>query len=161
MADISACLGPAKRDDWQTPVDFYAGINELWDFDFDPCPVNPTFDGLKVEWGLRNYINPPYNANNMNLWFPKAYEEAKKGKLSVFLIPSRTSELWWHQYVMKATAIYFVHGRLTFVGAPYSAPFPSALILIDPNCMNVDIMCYRISTKGKILDRKQDLWYCQ
>ena len=30
---------------------------------FDPCPLNrePEFDGLKIDWKTKNYINPPYN----------------------------------------------------------------------------------------------------
>ena len=40
-----------NTDDWKTPDDFYEKINKEFKFDFDPCPLNADFDGLKVEWG--------------------------------------------------------------------------------------------------------------
>ena len=49
-----------------------------------------------------------------NYWLKKGYEEWQKGKLMVFLIPSRTDTKWWHQWVMEATEIRFIKGRLKF-----------------------------------------------
>lgn len=49
----------SKTDQWATPKEFYKTLNEEFGFDFDPCPINPTFDGLSVAWGKRNYMNPP------------------------------------------------------------------------------------------------------
>lgn len=34
------------------------------EFDFDPCPLHHNiedWDGLKIEWGKVNFINPPYS----------------------------------------------------------------------------------------------------
>jgi site-specific DNA-methyltransferase (adenine-specific) len=47
----------------------------------------------------------------------------------VMLIPSRTDTRWWHEYIMKASEIRFVRGRLKFGGAKYNAPFPSAIVV--------------------------------
>lgn len=54
-----------KSDNWKTPSYFYDPLNAEFDFDFDPCPYNegqilPENDGLLIEWGQRNFINPPY-----------------------------------------------------------------------------------------------------
>ena len=35
-----------KTDNWQTPKWLYDELNEEFDFDFDPCPLNSTFNGL-------------------------------------------------------------------------------------------------------------------
>lgn len=113
---------------WQTPDDTYGELNKEFNFDFDPCPVNPQFDGLSVSWGRSNFVNPPYG-NALGLWIKKGFEEAQKGKTVVFLIPSRTDTKWWHNYVMKANEIRFIKGRLKFKGAKNSAPFPSAIII--------------------------------
>lgn len=58
-----------------------------------------------------------------------AYEEWKKGKTVVMLIPSSTDTKWWHDYCMKANEIRFIKGRLKFGGAEYNAPFPGAIVI--------------------------------
>ena len=115
-------------DKWKTPEVFYEKLNEEFNFDFDPCPPNPEFDGLEIEWGKRNFVNPPYG-NVISKWLAKAVEEQEKGNTSVFLIPSRTDTKWWHTYVMQADEIRFIKGRLRFQGAVYNAPFPSVVVV--------------------------------
>lgn len=116
------------NDKWKTPEVFYEKLNEEFNFDFDPCPPNPEFDGLEIEWGNRNFVNPPYG-NVISKWLAKAVEEQEKGNTSVFLIPSRTDTKWWHTYVMQADEIRFIKGRLRFQGAVYNAPFPSVVVV--------------------------------
>lgn len=114
--------------DWRTPDCIYQELNIEFNFDFDPCPVNPEFDGLKIEWGKVNFVNPPYG-REIGKWLKKGFEEWHKGKIIVFLIPSRTDTKWWHDYVMKADEIRFIRGRLKFKGAKNSAPFPSCIVV--------------------------------
>jgi hypothetical protein len=121
----------SARDNWKTPKAFYQALHAEFGFDFDPCPPNPRFDGLVVEWGMSNYVNPPYG-NVIGLWLAKAKEQQAKGKLSVFLIPSRTDTKWWHEYAMTATEIRFIKGRLKFDDQKNCAPFPSALLVFRP-----------------------------
>ena len=116
------------RLDWKTPKAFYDKLNTEFNFTFDPCPPNPTFDGLKIEWGGANFCNPPYGREILN-WIKKGYEEHLKGKVVVFLIPSRTDTKWWHDYIMKANEIRFIRGRLKFDDQPNPAPFPSAVAI--------------------------------
>ena len=118
----------AARDNWKTPKAFYEKLNEEFNFDFDPCPPNPQFDGLEIEWGKCNFVNPPYG-NVIAKWLEKAVQEQEKGKTSVFLIPSRTDTRWWHNFVMNADEIRFIKGRLKFDDQKNPAPFPSALII--------------------------------
>jgi len=116
------------KQDWTTPKDFYNKLNEEFNFDFDPCPTNPSFDGLKIEWKERNFVNPPYNSQKD--WILKAIEESKKGKLSVLLIPARTDTKVFHEYIYGKYEIRFIKGRLKFGGGKGSAPFPSMLVII-------------------------------
>lgn len=116
------------RDNWKTPKVFYDKLNEEFNFDFDPCPPNPQFDGLEIDWKLNNFVNPPYG-NIIAKWLEKAVKEQEKGNTSVFLIPSRTDTKWWHNYVMNADEIRFIKGRLKFDGAVYNAPFPSCVVV--------------------------------
>lgn len=112
---------------WRTPKAIYDELNFRFEFDFDPCPTDPHFDGLSVEWEKSNFCNPPYR--NIAKWIKKGWEEFQKGKTVVFLIPSRTDTKWWHEYCMKADSIRFIKGRIRFEGAKENAPFPSAIVI--------------------------------
>lgn len=81
---------------WLTPPDLYAMLNAEFKFDFDPCPypLPPGWDGLTGEWGLSNYVNPPFGAimhdgrkKGMTAWVRKAIEEWRKGKRVVMVYP--------------------------------------------------------------------------
>jgi site-specific DNA-methyltransferase (adenine-specific) len=113
-------------DEWKTPDSIYKKLNEEFGFDFDPCPLGGS-DGLDIDWGRVNFINPPYST--LKAWCKKAYEEHLKGKTCVMLIPARTDTKAWHLYVMKAKEIRFIQGRLKFGNAKNSAPFPSCVVV--------------------------------
>lgn len=119
------------RPDWKTPKAVYQILDAEFSFDHDPCPPSYTVDGLTSEWGKSNYVNPPYN--QLKAWLKKGYEEWRKGKTVVFLIPSRTDTIAWHEYCMKATEIRFIKGRLKFDDSGNSAPFPSAIVVFKSN----------------------------
>ncbi len=81
---------------WLTPPMLYAELDELYDFDFDPCPypLPQGFDGLTCDWGLSNYVNPPFGSimhegkrKGATAWVRKAIEEASKGKDVVLVYP--------------------------------------------------------------------------
>ena len=105
-------------DNYATPPEFYAELNERFNFDFDPCPYNEgkiINDGLKIEWGERNYVNPPYSQKLKEAFVMKGIEEMRKGKLCVFLIPVSTSTKLFHDFIKpNATSIEFVKGRIKF-----------------------------------------------
>lgn len=61
--------GESNRDNWQTPPWLLQIVAEYYHGQFfDPSPVNPDFDGLKVRWVVyRNvWINPPFS--DYELW---------------------------------------------------------------------------------------------
>lgn len=107
-------------DNWATPQDFLNKLNEEFNFDFDPCPYNTgdlEFDGLEVEWGSRNYINPPYSRTLKEAFVLKALEESRKGKLCVLLLPVSTSTKLFHDVIKpNARDIRFIRGRIPFIG---------------------------------------------
>lgn len=110
------------KDNWATPKDFYDKLNKEFNFNFDPCPFNdgeitPDKDGLIIEWGDRNYINPPYSRRLKELFVKKAIDESKQGKLCVMLLPVSTSTVLFHDYIKpNAKEIRFVKGRIQFEG---------------------------------------------
>ena len=122
------------RMDWRTPKDVYQDLDSEFQFDHDPCPAgwDGKINGLTSDWGESNYVNPPYG-RELPKWIEKGYQEWKKGKTVVFLIPSRTDTRWWHDYCMKATEIRYIKGRLKFDDQPNPAPFPSAIVIFRAN----------------------------
>lgn len=117
-------------NEWSTPVVVYDGLDAEFGFDYDPCPLHDGGlipDGLMADWGNVTFCNPPYSA--IKSWVRKGWEQWRLGKTVVFLIPSRTDTAWWHDYVMEATEIRFIRGRLKFGDAKNSAPFPSCVVV--------------------------------
>ena len=124
----NAVMFSSARLDWQTPREVIRSLEQEFGMLCDPCPSNHTFDGLKVEWGPVNFVNPPYG-RKIGAWIKKGFEEAQKGKTVIFLIPSRTDTAWWQDYIMKAQEIRFIRGRLKFGDSKNGAPFPSAIAI--------------------------------
>ena len=124
------------NQDWRTPKDIYEELDKEFKFDFDPCPPNPKFNGLEVEWGKSNFVNSPYTTKIQNAFVKKASEESKKGKLVVMLIPVRTSSIRWQDYIIdkKGVDIRFLPKRMKFINerggvSKNVATFCSAVII--------------------------------
>lgn len=117
-----------NNNEVETPEELYNEIKKEWGpFNFDPCPINPQFDGLKIEWGKKNFVNPPYN--NKKKFLLKAVEESKKGKTSVFLIPMDCQCNYWKDIILKhADELYLITDYVKFKG--YNKPFPKPLCII-------------------------------
>ena len=111
-----------NNDNWQTPKEFYDKLNLEFNFDFDPCPLNkneikPENNALLIDWGQRNYINPPYSIKLKKAFVLKALEESRKGKLCVLLLPVSTSTKLFHEIIKpNANEIRFIQGRIKFIG---------------------------------------------
>jgi len=128
-------LFSSLSDNWNTPVSLYKKLDKEFLFDFDPCPQDHDFDGLSIEWGKRNFVNPPYS--EWQKWVEKGYHESRKGKLVVFLLPSRTDTKVFHDYIIPfADEIRFLRGRLRFRfqgdrTKRHNAPFPSMIVIFN------------------------------
>lgn len=109
----------SHSDNWQTPTDIYNKLNERFNFDFDPCPLNHNmeWDGLEVDWGNSNFINPPYNQKLKQKFVIKAIQESQKGKVCVMLLPVSTSTKLFHDLILpNASQVMFLKGRVKFKG---------------------------------------------
>lgn len=109
-------------DNWATPRALYEELDNEFNFDFDPCPINegeitPDKDGLLVDWGDRNFINPPYSRKLKEAFVKRAIECARSGKLCVLLLPVSTSTVLFLDYIKpNAKEIRFLRGRVKFEG---------------------------------------------
>ena len=96
---------------WLTPPDLYNKLNDEFHFDFDPCPYPrpERFDGLEINWGKRNWINPPFTGGVMK-WARKAILERDKGNLCVIILPI---------YQVRVISVLGQAGaEIRYIGAP-------------------------------------------
>lgn len=84
-----------------------------------------------MSWGKRNYVNPPFS--EIPIWIEKGLKELEKGKLSVFLIPVRSGQLYWKNLIFpNASEIRFICGRIKFDGFDRGLPIPICVVVFDP-----------------------------
>lgn len=105
-------------DNWITPAKVYDALNAEFKFDFDPCPYNPgeiVNDGLTIEWGKMNFVNPPYSRKLKEAFVHRGVYEASMGNRSVFLLPVSTGSILYHEVIVpNAREIRFIKGRIKF-----------------------------------------------
>jgi hypothetical protein len=112
-------------------------------FDFDPCPhPRPDgFDGLLMNWGKRNWVNPPFMGGLLK-WARKAVAEQKAGNLCVCLFP-----LWQPRPIMLLGdhgAEMRYAGRVRFLALEDGTPNPAQeicgymLAILRPNAKLTD-----------------------
>lgn len=117
------------NDNWKTPEYFYNELNNEFNFDFDPCPYNEDLitddnNGLLIDWGKSNFVNPPYSRNLKEAFVKKAILMQKLGKTSVLLLPVSTSTILFHNYILpNATEIRFLKGRIKFLSKDKNGNF--------------------------------------
>lgn len=147
---LSRGLFTSNDSTWTTPQDFFDKLNDEFHFTLDAAALRssakvPNYlgpdhdllwrrDALTVEWdgasgGGWIFLNPPYG-RVIKDFMRKAHEEVGKGARVVALVPARTDTAWWHDYCIEYE-IRFIRGRLKFGNSKNSAPFPSALVIMQ------------------------------
>ena len=127
----------SASDNWPTPQSNFNELAREFAFELDVCADKENTkcarfftredDGLKQTWGGYCWMNPPYG-REIGAWTRRCLEVAKFDGVEVIaLVPARVDARWFRD-CWDAVAICFVYGRLRFLGAESSAPFPSALV---------------------------------
>ena len=127
----------SNKHDWKTPPRVFDPLNREFGFTVDAAATaentllprywTSDIDALAQNWsGERIWCNPPYGREQI-LFLEKAAGRA--ADVAVFLIPARTDTAVWHDIIFPLADIRFIRGRIRFVGAPASAPFPSAIVI--------------------------------
>ena len=131
----------SKSNEWATPQPFFDKLDEKFNFTLDPCATEKTAkckkyytakdDGLSKSWeGETVFVNPPYG-KELKHWVKKSYEESRNANTTVVLLcPALTDTQYFHNYMMKASELHFIKGRLKFENdskEKNSAPFPSVV----------------------------------
>ena len=136
---INPALFTSNKNDWQTPPDFFARVNREFMLTVDAAAsaenaMLPRYwtaedNALEQDWtGERVWCNPPYGTAQKA--FVRRAAECQ-ADIAVVLIPARPDTALWHDFIFPhaRAEVRFLRGRLRFVGAADSAPFPSALVI--------------------------------
>ena len=60
----------------------------------------------------------------------KAYREAQQPDTTVvMLLPARTGNGWFHDYILDKAEVRFIRGRLQFGESKCNAPFDSMIVI--------------------------------
>lgn len=134
-------LFSSKSEMWETPQELFDNLNAEFHFTVDVCATKdnakcekfftPEMDGLKQEWTGVCWCNPPYG-RGIGKWMKKA---AEAQATVVCLVPARTDTKWFHDWVLNRAEIRFIRGRLHFNGSKNSVPFPSMLVIYQPEIL--------------------------
>ena len=103
-------------DERGTPQELYDQLNAEFNFEIDFAaskfnakhetffgPGGVADDALEQDWcGLTGFLNPPYSVSGA--FVKKAREEADKGATVVQLLPVRTDNKWWHNFIWDKNA---------------------------------------------------------
>ena len=109
-------------EEWYTPPWVFYRL--MLEFDLDPCaPSLPAADwipakerytladnGLLKPWHGLVWLNPPYG-NKTRQWLERMHNHRE----GIALLFSRTDTRWFHDFVIKADAILFYKGRISFI----------------------------------------------
>lgn len=151
----SPVLFSRKSDEWCTPQELYEELHAEFHFTLDGAattanhkcdrwlgPGGLARDALTTTFRtLRSetiFINPPFSKVGEFVGWASHLRYGMNR--IVLLIAARTDTRYWHRYIWDRRVHQwrpgvhgrFLKGRLTFVGAPQQAPFPSTVIVFEP-----------------------------
>lgn len=132
------------REDWETPPSIFEPLHAEFRFTVDGAANEANAKLPRYYWNVdehtelppneRIWLNPPYGFKNLDFWIGRAYRASLMGSTVVCLVPANTGQPWWHKWVVgKASEIRWIKGKVKFVGAPSSAPFPSCILVFRPS----------------------------
>ena len=139
---VDKVLFSSESGEWETPQALFDKLNGEFRFNLDLAASRKNTkcrkfytkrdNGLAQSWaGKRVFLNPPYGRGIIEPWVRKAATD--RTEVCVCLIHARTDTKWFQDWVLpSAHEIRFVKGRVKFVGAPSSCPFPSVVVVFRP-----------------------------
>ena len=85
---------------------------------------------FKVKWYKlkgKLFLNPPYS--NIKKFAAKCVRESKRGAHIFFLVPASVGSNWFRDHVFEHARVWFLNGRLKFIG--HRQCYPKDLVLIE------------------------------
>ena len=143
---------PGKsRQDYSTPPEFLQALKNRLGIPYFECdlaasignsvaPLMYTEEDNSLDpansWKFGSgwsFCNPPYA--DIRPWVRKAFEESRKGAHVVMLVPASVGSNWWSNWVHRGAMVWFLNGRLTFVGETAPYPKDTAVLLYAPHIL--------------------------
>jgi hypothetical protein len=112
---------------WLIPLEIYDPLNKEFHFDFDLCPYPVVRDGIDIEWGASNWVNPPFrakdaiNGHGPTAFVRKAIEEHRNRKGSVLILPAQS----YVNLLLQAGAELRPVGRIKWMDARNGTEMPN------------------------------------
>ena len=151
VANLAPLMTSSKQD-WGTPQAFFDALHAQYQFTIDAAanalnhklprwygPGGEREDATAAPWDRNEvyWCNPSYD--NQRAFVRQGYDVMTRGGVAMFLLPARTDTRLFHDFIWdrelrrpyRGVAVDFLKGRLTFEGAPASAPFPSMVVVFD------------------------------
>jgi hypothetical protein len=125
------------RHYWLTPDEVMEPIKAEFGpniFDPSPHPRPPGFNGLEVEWGDVNYVNPLFRKTDgvgISDWVGKMIVEQGKGRTSILVFPTYS---WFHLLLnagAKMRSLGQVHWLAIEDGTPQKASLPIVMFILQ------------------------------
>jgi len=140
MKGKQTALFPGNEDKvgyWITPWDEepFVSLKKEFDFDCDPVPYpRPEgYNGIVEEWGVRSYVNPPFDGphTKFSSWAKKCVLEYQKGKTVVLIYPMYS----WLRILVEAGVEIRSIGHVNWrnpKGQSRRSPMPCFLFILRP-----------------------------
>lgn len=127
-----------------TPSSLLETLNNLFNFDCDPCPIKPQDDAMTTEWGMMNFVNPPFK-HTAAFCFRAVEMAVKKDAKTVVICPATIRSVWRYE-LHKTGAVHayvFLRSGIRFDGYTREMPLPMNLILIGtPRTQREEVPCF-------------------
>lgn len=136
----------SDRPDWRTPRGLFDAMDTVFKFDLDAaadagnhlCPEffdlsRSAFDHQWADFGKSVWLNPPYG-RGIDKWIDRLIDQSSAVDAAVSvvaLVPARTDARWFLRLWEAADHMLFIRGRLRFDDGKNSAPFPSAIAVVN------------------------------
>ncbi len=94
-----------------------------------PCSV------VAITTSSKTLITDGFYSHNCDIgpWVEKAYHETMVNRAkTIVLVPASVGSNWWRDWVHEKCMVYFMNGRVTFVGMEDSYPKDTALLCYYP-----------------------------
>lgn len=92
------------------------------------CYFTKEQDALKQDWhkiGKLCYLNPEFS--DIAPWASKCVTESNLGCEILMLVPASVGTNWFRDFVHRKSFVFFLNGRIQFVG--HKHPYPKDLML--------------------------------
>ena len=104
--------GKSEKDNWQTPPELLEVITEFFPgVMFDPCPANPSFNGLSMPWTRDVYVNPPFS--QYLDWAEHGIKQDTDHQ--IWMCHHSHDTRWFKTLMQRASALCLLSKRVKFI----------------------------------------------